>query len=145
MVWCPLSERSASASTWEGEKEKQTSKSSCLWWRPDLGKNFRYPSRASSAILNLTASLHHWWAVTVGSNHKNNHPCLSILCYSNVYRSTRLQGICGRTYRNSQSERHRLISEVSNCDGHLSPSTVSPPYRGGGVWVLLRPWELCRL
>jgi hypothetical protein len=25
-----------------------------------------------------------------------------------------------------------------------SPPMVSQPYRGGGVWVLLRPWELCR-
>jgi hypothetical protein len=25
-----------------------------------------------------------------------------------------------------------------------SQPMVSPPYRGGGVWVLLRPWELCR-
>jgi hypothetical protein len=26
----------------------------------------------------------------------------------------------------------------------LAPPTMSPPYRGGGVWVLPRPWELCR-
>jgi hypothetical protein len=26
----------------------------------------------------------------------------------------------------------------------ISPTMVSPPYRGGGVWVLPRPWELCQ-
>jgi hypothetical protein len=26
----------------------------------------------------------------------------------------------------------------------ITPPMMSPPYRGGGVWVLLRPWELRR-
>jgi hypothetical protein len=35
-------------------------------------------------------------------------------------------------------------SEISHNKSVLTPPMVSPPYRGGGVWVLLRPWELCR-
>jgi hypothetical protein len=33
--------------------------------------------------------------------------------------------------------------DIAPCSPLKAPPMVSPPYRGGGVWVLLRPRELC--
>jgi hypothetical protein len=44
---------------------------------------------------------------------------------------------------------YEQCSEIDSSNGFccynkaLSPPMMSPPYNGGGVWVLLWPWELC--
>jgi hypothetical protein len=96
----PHPERSASASTWEGEKEKHAIQ---IFQRPDLRKNFRYPSKAPSAGVYTTGELRLWDPTTRITTHGS--PFYAIQTY------TGLHGFRGFVVEHIAAPRQ--ISEVS--------------------------------
>jgi hypothetical protein len=46
--------------------------------------------------------------------------------------------------KNTHTQKQKYFIELILLINVRSAPMVSPPYRGGGVWVLPRPWEICR-
>jgi hypothetical protein len=115
----------------------------------DIKKTWIYTSTLPYVFMGKWENLHclhpvvyhAWWYLAVSTTINKNKPIklLTLVLFNGCY-----------MFRSTHGAIFRQLQTIARimwlwCVVLIwTPPMVSPPYRDGGVWVFLRPWELCR-